>query len=84
MTTKLVNVDNIRLMNAFRQPAFPCNPLPFLYALIEETHAHGSAFIATDFGRSMFFVPMQLAYGQTFQLDCVEEYERLNKVIPRE
>ena len=83
MTTTLVNGIHTNAINAFRAPALPTNPLPFLYALADCIRQHGTDWLRTDEGKALLFTVLVMAYGTGFRLDSEKEFERLDKVIPR-
>ena len=83
MTTRLVNGSYTREIIAFRSPAVPSNPLPFLFALADCIRQHGPDWLRTNEGKALLFPVLLMAYGSMFQLDCIAEYERLDNVIPK-
>lgn len=61
------------------EPAFPCNPLPFLNALYEGCKDNGFDWIRTDEAKSMIHIINSLSYGQLYSIDGMDEYSRLKK-----
>ena len=83
MTTTLVNGRYTNEISAFRLPGLPTNPQPFLIALVDCIRQYGSAWICTDEGKALLFPVLLMAYGSLFRLDSAEEFERLDRIIPR-
>ena len=83
MTTTLVNGTYTNALNAFRSPAMPTNPLPFLNALVDCIRQEGPDWLRTNDGKALLFPVLLMTYGTIFQLDSVREYERLDQIIPR-
>lgn len=81
MTTTLRNVSYNQEAKAFCARALPVNPLPFLYALADAVKEKGTDWIRTDNAKAILFTLIQMAYGQSFNLDGVAEYERLRILI---
>ena len=68
---------------AFRSTALPSNPLPFLFAFADCIRQHGIDWIRNNQGKALLFPVLLMAYGTTFQLNSVTEFERLDQTIPR-
>lgn len=66
---------------AFKSPALPCNPLPLLNELIEETKKQGTGFIKTDAGKMLLWTINAIAYGDLATIDQVEEFNKLSNVV---
>jgi hypothetical protein len=71
------------LTNAFRRPSFPCNPIPFANALAEGVKANGTDWIKTDEARAILFILIGQAHGQLFNVDCLQEFNHLNRSLPK-
>jgi len=83
MTATLINGTYTNGINAFRSPALPSNPLPFLFALADCIRQQGTDWLRTNEGKALLFPVLLMAYGATFHLDSVTEFERLDETIPR-
>lgn len=67
-----------RTSNAYRSPAFPGNPLPFLTAIADHVREHGTASIQSDDVKRAALVLVQQIYGQCAVVDTCSEYARLS------
>ena len=65
------------LSRAMFSTSFPCNPLPFLNVLHEGVKKYGTWWIKTDVAKKILYVIIAQAYGQSFKLESLDEYERL-------
>lgn len=65
---------------AFKSPALPVNPLPFLTELIHQVRVGGSEFIQTDGAKMLLLTINIMAYGQLATIDLPNEWERLSKI----
>ena len=70
----------------FRE-AFPCNSYPFLKRiekLLKENKTNSLMSLKgkeLDKAKSCLFILLGQAYGQLFQIDSIDEFERLSKSI---
>ncbi len=67
--------------------AFPCNSYPFLKRiekLLKENKTNSLISLKgkeLDKAKSCLFILLGQAYGQLFQIDSIEEFERLNGIL---
>lgn len=67
--------------------AFPCNSYPFLKRieeLLKENRTNSLMSLKEkelDKAKACLFILLGQAYGQLFQIDSIEEFERLNRSL---
>jgi len=67
--------------------AFPCNSYPFLERIEELLRENNTNSLMSlkgkelDKARSCLFILIGQAYGQLFEIDSIEEFERLNEIL---
>lgn len=67
--------------------AFPCNSYPFLKRIEELLRENKTNSLMSlkgkelDKAKSCLFILLGQAYGQLFQIDSIDEFERLSKSI---
>jgi len=82
MKTETLDPIRARLYDAFRSPAFPCNPRPFLHELLKGCEEEGTGWIGTDTAARLMLTLMQMTWGQASTVDSVREYARLDGLFP--
>ena len=73
-----------RLLNAFRSPAFPCNPIPFANGMAGLVKERGTDSITSDEAKRILWVLMAQAYGQLGTIQLSDEWSRLNQIVERQ
>lgn len=71
------------LLNAFRCPCFPCNPLPFLRGLADHVRENGTDSIKSDEAKAVLWILIGQAYGQLATVDMNQEWDRLDNTLPQ-
>lgn len=84
MKKKYENSITIEYATAFKNPAFPTNPLPFANAIFNGVHENGNEWMKTDEAKGILFTLNAMAYGQLFMIDALEEFQRLSKHFKEE
>jgi len=65
------------LSNAMYAPSMPCNPIPFANGLICGCKEYGTDFIQTKEAKRLLWLLNAMAYGQTFNINSINEYNTL-------
>jgi len=55
----------------------PCNPIPFLNALITRVKSHDSLWLKSDEAKRIMWVILAMMYSQTACIDMCIQYEEL-------
>lgn len=71
-----------QLVQAFRSPAFPGNPLPFLNGLAEHVRENGTDSIRSDEAKAVLWILIGQAYGTLATVDLGAEWNRLDAKLP--
>jgi hypothetical protein len=71
----------MELIHAFRAPSFPCNPVPFANAISAGVLANGTNWITTDEAKAILYILISQSYGQLFNVNGIDEWDRLNKTV---
>lgn len=72
-------VFQTRLLEAFAEECFPCNPIPFATGLADLVRERGTDAIESDDAKKVLWVLMAQAYGQMAVIDMSDEWQRLYK-----
>ena len=59
--------------------SLPCNPIPFANRIIELCQKKGTNAITKKECQACLYILLTQSYGQLFQIDSLNEYERLKK-----
>ena len=70
-------------VTAFMLKSLPCNPIPFANTLVEGVKSNGTSWIATDEAKAILHLLNQMAYGQCYEINSLDEFQRLKEVFDR-
>jgi len=76
-----MKTDLKELSNAMFRNALPCNPIPFSNGITQGCTKNGSDYIQTDEAKRILYVLLCQAYGQIFNLNGFDEFNRLRKTV---
>ena len=72
-----------RLLTAFADECFPCNPIPFAVGLAQLVRDRGTDSIKSDDARKILWILMAQCYGQMATVDLSKEWDRLYNLEER-
>lgn len=71
------------LITAFMRQSLPCNPVPFTNALSEGVKLNGTPWIASNEAKAILHLINQMAYGQDYNINSVDEFDRLAGIFKK-
>jgi hypothetical protein len=72
---------NKELSKAMFNNSMPCNPIPFLNGIVTGCKNQGSDYIQTDEAKRILYILLCQSYGQVFNINAFEEFNRLKRTI---